>query len=71
MSSTYVHDLEFRLPRGNGERRHRVASAPPYITNDGLVVVDLRESPRRRDDAAGAPEPAPNSKPLLPAKEGN
>ncbi|WP_432722002.1 hypothetical protein R0381_001934 [Jeongeupia wiesaeckerbachi] len=57
------NDLDFWLPRQGRERRSGKPAAPPFLTEDGLVVNDLREGPRRTVEADEASEP------LLPAEK--
>ena len=40
-------DTKFIVPRF-GERRSSVRSAPPYLTEEGFVMVDRREGSDRR-----------------------
>ncbi|GHD68812.1 hypothetical protein [Jeongeupia chitinilytica] len=61
MSNNSEHD--FWLPRQGGERRRGKQASPPFVTEDGLVLTDLREQQRRH------PEGTPDSEPLLPAEK--
>lgn len=61
MSNSDLND--FWLPRRNGERRSPRKAEPPFLTEDGLVIADLREGPRRTVETDAASEP------LLPAEK--
>lgn len=47
---------ELVVPRGREDRRKARNAAPPYLTEEGLVLVDRREGRDRRAVAA-APKP--------------
>ncbi|WP_145927213.1 hypothetical protein [Jeongeupia sp. USM3] len=61
MSDSRDQEAECWLPRRHAERRHRQPVQPPYLTEDGLVLADLREGPRRQGERG--------SEPPLPAEE--
>lgn len=47
MPGKYNHQMKIRLTRGD-ERRHAAQPHPPFVTEEGLVLVDRRTTGERR-----------------------
>ena len=46
---------DFIVNRSNEERRSAIRRMPPYLTAEGLVLIDRRETNDRRATVANAP----------------
>lgn len=57
------NEHDFWLPRRKGDRRSGRPVSPPFLTSDGLVLINLRKGPRRRDEIDISSEP------LFPAEK--
>lgn len=51
-----IQDLKIVVPRSRDDRRINDVRPPPYISSEGLVLVDRREIADRRGRAQQTPQ---------------